>query len=293
MYLGYRTPGQWDEDSPSEQQIRKLLERMEEIEKVSKGVPSSFSVEIERAEARMMKVEEDARKERERVEAEHDRRLIDLNHRLQDMANKSAADRLRLEQETRERQRTEAELVNLARRLQDEIDTSGAYRRLQQEARERQRVEAEHKQQQSNFEHHLRDTTNASAADQAKWEGIRRDQAVLKENGEATRQNLEEQTRELHGQMEGIKKDSEGLQVRMKEIKQGLKEAERVGAEHQLQLADLTRSLQDETNVSAAHRGRLEQEIQKLNNRATATITMPPHPTPYVQVFLCLITHDG
>ena len=137
------------------------------------------------------------RRRRERVEAEPDRQLVELNHRLQDMANKSAADRLRLEQEVREK--------------------------------------------------------------------------------------LEEQTRELHGQMKGIKNGTEGLEARVKEMEQGAKkERERAQAEYRRQLADLAGRLQGENKVCLVHRMRLEQEIRELQDRVTTTIAMSPHPTPYV-----------
>ena len=268
MDLDYRIPGQWDEDSPSKQEIRKLQERMGEIEKDSKGMPSSFSLEIERTETRLMK---DARKERERVKAEHDRQLVDLNRRLQDMANASAADRLRLEQEVRERQRTEAELADLACRLQDEIGASAAYRTSEQKAREeKQQAEVEHKQRLIDLERHLWDlTTTASAADRAKWEEIRRHQAKLMADGETTKQRLKERTRELQGQIERIEKNSEGLEDRMKEMEERAEEVrERAEAERRRRLIDSTRRLQDE---SVAQRPRSEQEVREAEHKPQLT----------------------
>ena len=171
MHLGYRIPGQWHEDSPSEQQIRKLLERMEEIER-SKGVVSSSATEREKMEVRVKKMEEEA-KERERVTAEH-----------------------------------QQQLTNLARRLQDEIDASRT--RLEQEARAK-----------ADLERHLQDTTNASAANQSKWERIGKEHV---ERYEAARQKTEEQTKELRGQVEKIQKDSECLGAGMKEMEQEIQE---------------------------------------------------------------------
>ena len=95
-------------------------------------------------------------------------------------------------------------------------------------------------------------------------------------------QELKEQIRRHHAELKDLReemrralkeKDSEGLV-------QGTKEKEMAGAEHQLQLTDLTRRLQDETNVSMAHRERFEQEIQKLRDRVATAITTPPLPTP-------------
>ena len=62
----------------------------------------------------------------------------------------------------KEKQRTEAELINLSRRLQDALDASAADRaRLE-------RVEAEHNQHLANLNRRLQEVVNASAADQAR-----------------------------------------------------------------------------------------------------------------------------
>ena len=203
---------------------------MEKIEKDSKVMASSYAAEKKEVEARVIKMEEEAKKEKERVEAEHNRQLAGLNHHLQDTVGASAEDQARLQQETRE---------------------------------ERQRAEVEHKRQLADLERHLRDVISASATDRAKWEQIRRHQAELTENNKVVGQKLEEQTRELQRQMGKIRKDSEELGAMMKDVEQGTKEREQARAEHQSQLATLTRRLQDETNVSMDHRVRLKQEAKE------------------------------
>ena len=103
---------------------------------------------------------------------------------------------------------------------------------------------------------------------------------ALKEKDE-TKKELEEDRGRLQEWMVNVKKDSERLEARMKEMEQAAKkEREQVAAEHGRQLADLTRRLQGETNVCLVHRARLEQEIQKLQDHVTAMITVSPHPTP-------------
>ena len=274
--------------------MRKLQERVERIEIDSKGMASSYAVEREKMEVRVKKMEE-AKEERERVEVEHTRQLVDLDRRLQDTTSASAADRVGLEQVMREeRQRMEVRLVDLARRLQDETDASATRRAsLEQETREeREGAEAELKQQLEYLKRHLRDTTDVPATYQAKWEQIGQQQAALREGDEAMKQKLEERTRELQGQMKEIKNGTEGLEARVKEMEQGAKkERERAQAEYRQQLVDLAGRLQGENKVCLVHRMRLEQEIQELQNRVTTTIAMPPRPTSYVQV-LCLATYD-
>ena len=193
-------------------------QEMVKIREVLEGIAVSYTTEKTRMEARVTEMGQEARRDRQRAEA----RFADLDRRLKDVTNASAADRARLEQEARE---------------------------------ERQRVEAEHKQQLADLERRLRDTIDV--ADRAKQE---QRQAELKEKDEAVRQTLEERTRELRGQMDEIKKDSEGLEVRMKEMEQGAKkERERAEAE----LANLKHHLRDAINASAADRARLEQEARE------------------------------
>ena len=140
---------------------------------------------------------------------------------------------------------------------------------------------------------------------------------ALKEKDEMRKQ-LEEGGRIVQGWMDGINKRLEGLEETEREAK---KERERTEAElidlrhrlqdatsasaadrvrleqaeanHNRQLADLTRRLRNE---AAAHRAELEQEIEELRDRVATAVAMPPHalssPTLYVQV-LFSATHDG
>ena len=152
--------------SPSEQEMRKLEERIEKNEKDSKAIASSYAVEKERMEVRVIEMEQEAGKERERIEAERDQQLADLDHHFQDAINASARDPARLEQEVRdERQRARDELADLGRRLQDATSASAADRAgLEQEAKEREEREAEHNRQLADLTRRLQDDTNVSAA---------------------------------------------------------------------------------------------------------------------------------
>ena len=76
-----------------EEEMKRLQEWMEKIKKDSEGL-----------EAKMKEMEQEAKEGRDWVEAERNRHLADLNHRLQDVINASAADRARLEQEMKELQ---------------------------------------------------------------------------------------------------------------------------------------------------------------------------------------------
>ena len=85
-----------------------------------------------RLEGRMEEMEREAKKERERTEAE----LTDLRRRLQDATSASAADRARLERAEVEHKR---QLADLTRRLQNEVSASLAYRvALEQDVKELQ-----------------------------------------------------------------------------------------------------------------------------------------------------------
>ena len=68
--------------------------------------------------------------------------------------------------------------------------------------------------------------------------------------------------------------EKERMEAKTREQEQeAKKERERVKVEYDEQLADFTRRLQDETNVSAAYRTRLEEKIKELQDRT---------PTAYV-----------
>ena len=119
-----------------------------------------------------------------------------------------------------------------------------------------------HQQQLADLNRRLRDTDNASAADRARLEEIRRQQAEVKKKGEKTRQELEEQAKRLQEQMERIKRESERMALNhaaekervaamVEDMIQGAERGrEQVEAEYQRQLADL---LQDAGNASRAH----------------------------------------
>ena len=238
-----------DEETRMEldEERRRLQERMAEITKDEEGMALGYTEEKKRVEARVTKMEQEAKNEREQAEP----RLANLDRRLQDATNTLTAGGARLEQEVE---------------------------------KERGRTEVEYKRQLADLERHLREMANAAAADRAKWE---RHHTKLEEKVEVMRQTLQQRTRELQGQIEEIKKNSEGLQARIKEVERGAKEErEQAEAKHQLQLVDLTRRLQDETDASAAHRARLEQEMKKLQDRVLpTTVTMPPCPAPCVRPF--------
>ena len=186
---------------------------------------------LERQEVRMEEMERESKKERERTEAE----LIDLRHCLQDVPSASAADRARSEQVEVEHNQ---QLADLNHHLRDTVNASAADQaRLEQEMKERERIEVEHKQQLADLTLRLQHTERASAADRARLE--------------------------------------------------------QVEAEHSRQLADLNRRLRDE---AAAHRAELEQEMEELRDCLATAVAMPSHalsyPTLYVQVFFSTIHDD-
>ena len=128
-----------DEETKKEphEERRKFREWAGKFRKGSEGVTANYTAEKERMEARLFEVEWEVRRERQRVDA----RLTTLDRRLQDTTNLSAADRARSEQEAKGRDRAEAEhkqqLANLTRHLRDETNASAAHRaRLEQEMKE-------------------------------------------------------------------------------------------------------------------------------------------------------------
>ena len=84
-----------------EEEIRRLREQVEKLKKDSKGMPSNYSKARRKMKGKLNKVELEAKKEKERVEAEL-KRLADLNRRRQEEANKSEEERARMEQEAQE-----------------------------------------------------------------------------------------------------------------------------------------------------------------------------------------------
>ena len=109
------------------EETKRNLEKIEKITRDSERMAVNYAAEKERAEGRMVEEEREAR-ERERVNAE----LVDLNRRLQDMIDARAADQAILEREVMERGRVEAEykrqLADLIRRIQDQTNVFAAYR---------------------------------------------------------------------------------------------------------------------------------------------------------------------
>ena len=152
--------------SPSEQEIKKLEERIEKNENDMKATASSYALEKERMEAVAVETEREAREGRETVEAKYNQQMADLNRRLQDTVGASTADQTRLEQEVREEiYRAQAELADLNRRLQDATSASAAnLTRLEQEVEERTQVKAEHDRQLVDLTRCLQEETNVSVA---------------------------------------------------------------------------------------------------------------------------------
>jgi len=134
------------------------------------------------------------------------------------------------------------------------------------------------------------DTAAGEAVHQELNEQIKRHQAelkvirgeimqALKEKDEETRRELEEETRKLRGQMENIKRDSEGMaseysaekvrmEAKMREMeREARRERLRVEAECNRQIADLNRCLREAVNASAADREKLLQEMQRLQDK--------------------------
>ena len=176
-----------------EEETRTLQEQMEKMEKNSKEMALNYMAEKERMEVRMREVEQEAKQEREWLEAEYKHQLADLDRRLQDTDNTSAADRAGVEEMRRYQLGLKARDEEKARRLEEQIeelkkDSEGIasnyaaekarmeamMNKMDQEAREIEPAEPEYHQQLTELNHRLRDTANTSAADQAKLEEIKR-----------------------------------------------------------------------------------------------------------------------
>ena len=100
-----------------------MRKQLEEGGRIVQGWMDGINKRLEGLE----KMEREAKKERERTEAE----LIDLRHRLQDATGASAADRARLEQAEANHNR---QLAYLTRRLRNEVAAHRA--ELEQEIEE-------------------------------------------------------------------------------------------------------------------------------------------------------------
>ena len=124
---------------------------------------------------------------------------------------------------------------------------------------------------------------------QAELKKVREDmEQAVEERDERTIRELEEERKKLQGQMDKIKKDSEGMaegyaaekrrmEAKIREMDQ---ERKRTDTEHKRHLADLTHRLQDQTNASAAERVRLEQEIERLRNLVGTQVLIPADEPP-------------
>ena len=81
-----------------EEEKNKLQEQLERIKRDSEGMASNYTAERERMQAKMREMEQEAEKEREWVEAEYNRQLVDLNRPPQDATITPTADPARSEQ---------------------------------------------------------------------------------------------------------------------------------------------------------------------------------------------------
>ena len=82
-----------------EEERKKLQERVDRIKKDSEGMAAGYIAEKRRMEAELEEIERRVKKETEKVETEHRRRVADIQRRLQDTVDASAADRAKWEQE--------------------------------------------------------------------------------------------------------------------------------------------------------------------------------------------------
>ena len=93
----------WAKDEEMRQEleeVKRVLEgKVKEIEKASEGMAADYAAEKVRMEVKMKEMEQLARLERERAEAEYDWKLATLIDRLEHTQNASAADRTGWEQE--------------------------------------------------------------------------------------------------------------------------------------------------------------------------------------------------
>ena len=89
--------GEKDEEARQEleEEKNKLREQLERIKRDSEGMASNYAAEKERMRAKMRAMDREAEKERQWVEGEYNRQLVDLNRRPQNATNASTADRAR------------------------------------------------------------------------------------------------------------------------------------------------------------------------------------------------------
>ena len=162
-------------------------------------------------------------------------------------------------------------------------------REMEQEAKkEREGVEAEYKQQLADLDRRLRDADDASVADRAKLEEMRRHHAALKAEDEEVGRLGEEIGNIKGGLGEMASKyatDKAMMEAKMNEMDQEAKERERTEADHHRQLTELNYRLRDTANTSAADQAKLKEEVKRLQDRVV--------PTPYVRILLHLAIHNS
>ena len=125
-----------------EEEANGLQEQIERIKKDLEGMAENYAMEKERVEVTVEKMEQEPEREGQRTEAE----LTDLRHRLQDAISASAADRARLGQEVKERAVAKADherrLVDLEHCLQGMVSAAdrAEWERHQAESEKRYEV---------------------------------------------------------------------------------------------------------------------------------------------------------
>ena len=76
-----------------EEETRKLSEQMEKMRNDSAGMAENYQEEKKRLEEGMKQMQEQARQEREKAEVAYQQQMSDLNNRLQESTNSTAAER--------------------------------------------------------------------------------------------------------------------------------------------------------------------------------------------------------
>ena len=76
-----------------EEESRRLQEQMDRIKQDSDGMASKYAAEKGKMDAKVKEIEEEAKRERQRAEAQYNQQITDLTKLLQDTSNASKADR--------------------------------------------------------------------------------------------------------------------------------------------------------------------------------------------------------
>ena len=82
-----------------EEETRKLQKQIEKIKKDSEGMAYNYAAEKEKMATKMRAMEQEAKRERRKVEADYTRQIEDLEWRLEQEANASSVERQRLQRE--------------------------------------------------------------------------------------------------------------------------------------------------------------------------------------------------